>query len=92
MAPGDLQWYGWLITLLKILNDFQVKYVRNMMLYCLFILLSIFNAQLGASEKISIFFNNESPTVKFTVDEVKQALKQKGKITIDQSMIEHTLQ
>jgi len=53
------------------------------MFYCLFILLAVFNLQLAASEKISLFYNNESPKVKFAVDEVKQALKEKGKGTVD---------
>jgi hypothetical protein len=54
------------------------------MLLFLFIVLTSFASASKANGNMSLFFNGQSSTVNFAVDEVKQALKKHGNVTIDQ--------
>ena len=66
----------------------RIKFHPSFLKFHYFILLFsiFFNTQIYAGEKATLFYNKESSSVKFAVDEVSDALKKYNIITLSQSI------
>ncbi len=60
--------------------------IHKKVLFFLFYILTISFTELYASERINLFYNKESSSVRFAVDEIKQSFNECGQFTFDESI------